>query len=82
MGGVEVYFGSLLDQLQRLNRNNEYQVLCNRKSQDKIRITNRKFSLRQYDLTRPSLRWFIHRGVKKATGFDFVDRQSIASGAM
>ena len=72
MGGVEVYFGSLLDQLQRLDRNNEYLVLCNRKNQDKIRITNRKFTLRQYDLTRPSLRWFIHRGVRKATGFDFM----------
>jgi hypothetical protein len=72
MGGVEVYFGSLLDQLQRLDRNNEYQVLCNRKNQDKIRITNRRFSKRQYDLTRPSLRWFIHRGVRKAIGFDFM----------
>jgi glycosyltransferase involved in cell wall biosynthesis len=72
MGGIEVYFESLLDQLQQLDRDNDYIVLCNRRNHGRIVITNRKFSHRRYDLTRPSLGWLVHRGVRKATGFDVM----------
>lgn len=66
IGGMETYFRNLLDQLQRLDRNNRYTLLCDRRYAGEFPLAGDRVRVHHVNYGRPSWKWFV-RGVLRNT---------------
>jgi glycosyltransferase involved in cell wall biosynthesis len=74
MGGVETYFRQLLFHLQLDSGSHDYVIACKNTDVKSLAIQHPRFSMKVFDIGRPSLKWLI-RGVV----FEFIHRDIIKS---
>ena len=74
MGGVETYFRQLLLHLQLDCGVHDYLIVCKNTDVDSFELQNPRFSMKVFNIGRPSLRWLI-RGVV----FESMHRDIITS---
>jgi glycosyltransferase involved in cell wall biosynthesis len=70
MGGVESYFRNLLFNLQRVDKSDNFIILCNRIYAKEFNFFNPPFRLESYNYSQPSLPWLLRGGLKNIMGFD------------
>lgn len=66
IGGMETYFRNLVDWLRRLDTENRYLLLCDRRFAGEFPDLGERFRVREVNYAKPSLRWFT-RGVLRNT---------------
>lgn len=62
MGGVETYVRNLIDYLQRLDHENSYLLLCDKRCGTEFPLFNPAIKMVKYNSAKPSLGWFL-RGI-------------------
>jgi glycosyltransferase involved in cell wall biosynthesis len=74
-GGVETYVTNLLVELQNINSENQYIVLCNEDAVSSLNVHAANFSLKVYSYQEYSTRWIIRGLLKRICGFDTLCRE-------
>ncbi len=74
-GGVETYVTNLLIELQKINFENQYIVLCNEDAVSSLNVHAANFSLKVYSYQEYSARWIMRGLIKRISGFDTLCRE-------
>jgi len=70
MGGIETYFRELLHHLQRVDRRNDYTILCVKPRSDQFPLFNPSFRVREYGFARRSPAWLVRTALRRILGRD------------
>jgi glycosyltransferase involved in cell wall biosynthesis len=74
-GGVETYVTNLLAALQRIDQENQYQVLCNETVGVDLNVTARNFTVKYFAHQTYSVKWFVRGVVQRTCGYDILSRE-------
>lgn len=72
MGGMETYFRNLLDCLQHQDRENSYQLLCDKRFAGEFSLFNPAFSIEYINYAKPSPAWFLRGIVRNLLNRDIL----------
>jgi glycosyltransferase involved in cell wall biosynthesis len=72
MGGVETYFRQLLRQLQLEGGDHSYLILCKNTDVNYIDLQSPRFSLKVFEIGRPSIQWLIRSTLFELTHVDIL----------
>jgi glycosyltransferase involved in cell wall biosynthesis len=72
MGGVETYFRQLLHHLQLESGAHDYLIACKNTDVDSFELQNPRFSMKVFNIGRPSLRWLIRGVMLEVAHFDII----------
>jgi len=75
MGGMETYFRSLVTNLQLIDRENEYLLLCDTCHEQEFAPLSPGFRFRHVNYADGSLRWFLRGALRAAFGTDILERE-------
>jgi glycosyltransferase involved in cell wall biosynthesis len=74
-GGIETYFRNLLEWLQRVNVDDEYVLLCDKKNERAFHIANSRFSVQSYNYAKPSPKWLVRGILRNLLNVDILVRE-------
>lgn len=72
IGGMETYFRNLLDCLQRLDRVNGYELLCDRRIAGEFPLLNDAFHVRHINYAKPSFKWLMRGVLRNSLNLDIL----------
>jgi glycosyltransferase involved in cell wall biosynthesis len=72
MGGVETYFRQLLHQLQLEDRAHSYLIACKNTDVGSFELKDPRFSVKVFEIGRPSLRWLIRGALFEVAHIDII----------
>jgi len=75
MGGMETYFRNLVTHLQRIDREDEFLLLCDGRYERELSPETDRFRVRHVNYAHHSLKWFLRGALRAATGFDILERE-------
>jgi len=74
-GGMETYFRNLLAQLQGLDRENNYTVLCDKRFAGEFPLFNEAFRIENINYAKPSFKWFLRGVLRNTLDIDILTRK-------
>jgi glycosyltransferase involved in cell wall biosynthesis len=72
MGGVETYFLNLIHTLQKVDKLNEYQLICNMRQSNIFRLSNPRFSFIPCIFAKPLPLWYLRTTVRHLASIDIL----------
>jgi len=75
IGGMETYFRNLLYYLQRMDSENRYTLLCDRRYAGEFFLESDRIGVRYVNYARPSYKWFIRGMLRNTMGVDILGRE-------
>jgi len=72
MGGIETYFRDLLHHLQRVDRRNDYTILCVKPRSNEFPLFISSFRVREYGFARHSPPWLVRVALRRMLGMDLL----------
>jgi glycosyltransferase involved in cell wall biosynthesis len=75
MGGMETYFRNLVANLERIDREDRFLLLCDARYARELLPAADSFSARHVNYARGSLKWFLRGALRATTGYDILERE-------
>lgn len=73
IGGVETYFRSLVDSLQREDSDNFYTILCYENDKKQFSVRNPRFSIKAINCNYGTLKWYLRGVLRNVAGLDLFN---------
>lgn len=72
MGGTETYFRNLVSLLQQHDCENSYTIICDKRFTSEFQSSNPRFSVKNINYAKPSLKWFVRGIVRNVLNLDIL----------
>lgn len=73
MGGMETYFRNLITHLQRIDQDNEFLLMCDKRHERELLPSADRFRAWQVNYAQGSLKWFLRGALRATLGFDILE---------